>query len=51
MLVVLVLVVFLLVPSAFLTVVRLVVCLFVVVVIQSSCADVDGIVWLSAKIV
>ena len=50
-LVALVLVVFLPVPNAFLTVVRLVFCLFVVVAIQSSCADVDWIIWLSAKTV
>ena len=49
LLVVLVLVVFLLVPNAFLTVVRFVVCLFVVVVIQSICADVDWMFGLVLK--
>ena len=43
LLVVLVLVIFLLVPNAIFTLVRLVVCLVVVVVIQSSCEDVDWI--------
>ena len=49
--VVFVLIVSLLVPNAFFTVVRLVVCLVVVVMINTICADVNWIIWLSAETV